>query len=85
MSSDRFDTTPEEEAEIDKELVEIETTITESVPEGWVHVAVAVPESFAEIFYDTLASYMALRETDKEFPGLEAMVMEARNSLSTIN
>jgi hypothetical protein len=75
---DPFELTPEEEMRLDQELSENEI---EDLPEGWVHVTIAMPQDFYEIYHHTLTSYMKLRESEKPFPGFEAMVMEARNSL----
>ncbi len=61
----------------------INTSLSEldAVPEGWKHYIIRVPEDFYQIMKDTIEAYKILRETDKTFPAIEAIFLEARNSL----
>lgn len=81
MNNDSFSLTDSEEEALDQELLE---EGEEAMPEGWVHISLAVPEDFYHLYQDTLMAYKHLRETDKAFPAFEAMVMEARNALPEI-
>lgn len=47
----------------------------------WESLTLSMPKNFIDIFKETLAAYKLLNESDKDFPALEAIVMEARNSL----
>lgn len=80
MNPDLFELTVEQEELIDRQLDASEDA-DGIIPEGWVHLSLAVPEDFYTLFQETLAEYMVIRETDKVFPAFEAMVIEARNSL----
>lgn len=53
-------------------------------PNQWYHLTLAIPINFKSIFYDTLKAYQRALSTDKMFPALEAMTMEARNSLDPV-
>lgn len=53
----------------------------EKLPDGWVFLQIAVPKDFATLFYETIEQYKQLRETDKMFPALEAIIMEAKNAV----
>ena len=57
--------------------------IPEDVPDGWTSLTLTVPDTFLPIFQETLEAYKKLRETDKDFPALEAIILEAKNSLSS--
>jgi hypothetical protein len=51
------------------------------VPENWRLFVAAVPSDFYLLMWDTIEKYKTLRETEKVFPALEAIFIEARNSL----
>jgi hypothetical protein len=72
-----FALTEDEEAEIDKRLkTDLEPDLTE-----WEQTLISTPKSFTPILEDTIQRFKILTESDKDFPAIEAMVMEARNSL----
>lgn len=47
----------------------------------WQNITFKVPQNFVTLFNMTLSAYKAMLETDKDFPALEAMILEAYNSL----
>jgi hypothetical protein len=76
---DRFD----DIEDIDEDLFDSlnEDREFEEVPKGWTLIKIAVPRDFLGIYEETLNAYKKLRESDKDFPAFEAMVIEAKNSL----
>jgi hypothetical protein len=80
LNPDFLELTAEQEELIDRQLDPSQDT-DGIIPEGWVHLSLAVPKDFYTLFQETLAKYMVIRETYKVFPAFEAMVIEARNSL----
>jgi hypothetical protein len=81
---DEFELSDEDEAMLDQLLAEVDEIAYSPLPDGWTRMWMAMPLSFKEIFEDTLAQYKRLTGSEKEFPAFEAMVMEARNSLTTL-
>ena len=53
------------------------------IPKGWTTLTMAIPRDFLPIFQETLNAYKTLRESDKDFPAFEAMILEAKNSLES--
>lgn len=47
----------------------------------WNAIQLNVPQSFMEIYSSTITAYQKVLETDKIFPAIEAIFLEARNSL----
>lgn len=52
-----------------------------AVEPEWESLTLSMPKNFIDLFKETLTAYKLLVESDKDFPALEAMVLEARNSL----
>jgi len=72
--------TAEEEDALDAKI--FGESIDEKIPESWKRLVLSVPDSFYEIMMQTIEAYKKVLNTEKVFPALEAMVIEARNSLS---
>lgn len=70
-----------EQSALDGKLFGETLEILDAPPEDWKHFIIAVPPDFYEILLNTIEGYKILRETDKVFPAIEAIIMEARNSL----
>lgn len=80
-----FQLTEKQEQDLDSSLVNsIYSFTSEELPDAWVHTTLAMPKDFFPIFKETLEAYKALLLTDKTFPALEALILEARNSLPQV-
>lgn len=82
VDNDEYQMTDEEAKHLDYSLLnDMYCFGSEELPDSWVHTTIAMPNSFFPIFKETLQQYQALLNTKKTFPALEAMIMEAKNSL----
>jgi len=64
---------------LDDELKRVSERLT--LNDDWTILSLALPKSFVPVFLRCLNRYKALLNSDKDFPALEAMVVEALNSL----
>jgi len=51
-------------------------------PKKWVRFVIYVPNDFYLVALDTIEQYKKITESEKTFPAIEAIFLEARNSLS---
>lgn len=65
------------QAELDKRLIDIKP----AEEDGWSSITFRAPKNFINLMEQTIIGYKFLRETQKTFPALEAIFMEAFNSL----
>ena len=82
----QFELTDAEQRELDSNLLKSSgdpatPIVDEDADETWKYYVFAVPPTFTEILEETIRSYQLLYNTEKKFPALEAIVMEARNAL----
>jgi len=53
----------------------------QAIKEEWVFISFYIPKDFEPIWKETIRKYKDLWKTDKFFPAIESIIVEANNSL----